>query len=692
VKSAHSHPAAPAARARRFAAAAAGAALACAAGLAHAGSNALKDLPVLASSNGVLDLLMIAKAEPATLLTPVVPQEAMVYEICPRPKDGSEDCPAEYDTPNLYGGTRLQLEQGDLLKIHLVNRLPPITDASHSVEVGMAWLALSPTNLHTHGLLVAPRYPTKANPTYGDNVFVLTLNPDNGVPPPDSEFHSDVRLGSTDYQIRIPATHPSGLFWFHPHVHGVSANQVTAGLSGTITIGKVSDYACKGTRCANFLAKVPERTMMLKDIQVLADGTIFSQTDPAFCDQHLHQKSPPQGGCDGAAGTEYEGGRYYVTLNGQQYPTINVNSPRGEIWRLTNASSNAIYNLQLSNAENKSGIVMQVLAIDGVAVQPRKGESREQLLQTGGAKFDPVPCPGVDTGAGAHADGAAVGMPLCVRRMVMMPAARVEVWVAYRDANGKLAAPPPGTSASLRTVGHATGEIGGAWTSIDIAKVNFSGAGPNAGDPRALDVAGDAHRLAEPTDLADELRKYNVSVGAETKCAPLAPGHTRRIYLGRAGETLAFGMGYEEEDENDNPVPGTVQEVVPFNPDRPTICVPLAAGNTPVHERWEIVNIGDEDHSFHMHQVRFSILARDTINGEIVPGTGDSGILHDSIPLRHGTGDCESIASYHAGACTAFIQVIDVPFAVAGDFVYHCHVLEHEDAGMMARIRVRPNP
>lgn len=25
-----------------------------------------------------------------------------------------------------------------------------------------------------------------------------------------------------------------------------------------------------------------------------------------------------------------------------------------------------------------------------------------------------------------------------------------------------------------------------------------------------------------------------------------------------------------------------------------------------------------------------------------------------------------------------------------GDFVYHCHILEHEDAGMMAIIRVKP--
>jgi hypothetical protein len=27
---------------------------------------------------------------------------------------------------------------------------------------------------------------------------------------------------------------------------------------------------------------------------------------------------------------------------------------------------------------------------------------------------------------------------------------------------------------------------------------------------------------------------------------------------------------------------------------------------------------------------------------------------------------------------------------IVGTFVYHCHVLEHEDGGMMGRIRVEP--
>jgi L-ascorbate oxidase len=36
--------------------------------------------------------------------------------------------------------------------------------------------------------------------------------------------------------------------------------------------------------------------------------------------------------------------------------------------------------------------------------------------------------------------------------------------------------------------------------------------------------------------------------------------------------------------------------------------------------------------------------------------------------------------------------MLDIPFAELGDFVYRCHILEHEDGGMMARIQVVPAP
>ena len=40
--------------------------------------------------------------------------------------------------------------------------------------------------------------------------------------------------------------------------------------------------------------------------------------------------------------------------------------------------------------------------------------------------------------------------------------------------------------------------------------------------------------------------------------------------------------------------------------------------------------------------------------------------------------------------CVPSRVVVRIPFAIVGDFVYHCHILGHEDAGMMAKISVVP--
>src|SRR5579883_2221135 len=175
-----------------------------------------------------LDILVVAKAAPVDSLSPFRPL-GWVYDICLNPHNGANDCPPKLSSANLYGGTRLQLWQGDTLKIHLVNKLPPITDADHAKEPGEAFLALNPTNLHTHGMLVSPHYPSPANPTWGDNVFVLTFNSANGNPAISPHLHATVEFDATDYEIKIPKHHPSGLFWFHPHAHGIALNQVSAG-------------------------------------------------------------------------------------------------------------------------------------------------------------------------------------------------------------------------------------------------------------------------------------------------------------------------------------------------------------------------------------------------------------------------------------------------------------------------------
>src|ERR1700752_3466388 len=100
------------------------------------------------------------------------------------------------------------MKPGDTPSVHLVNKLPMVTDSEHAAEPGMEYLKLNPTKLHTHGLIVSTHTPTAADPTYGDNIFVLTFNPANGQAVMPMQMASAMRYGSTDYSIQIPAAHP----------------------------------------------------------------------------------------------------------------------------------------------------------------------------------------------------------------------------------------------------------------------------------------------------------------------------------------------------------------------------------------------------------------------------------------------------------------------------------------------------
>ena len=87
---------------------------------------------VFASSNGVLDLLMIAQPQPVPSISYVPPDTGVpmnpigwVYQICPRSAAlPNNQCPSGAPTVSDYGGVRLALQKGDTLKIRLVNRLP----------------------------------------------------------------------------------------------------------------------------------------------------------------------------------------------------------------------------------------------------------------------------------------------------------------------------------------------------------------------------------------------------------------------------------------------------------------------------------------------------------------------------------------------------------------------------------------
>jgi L-ascorbate oxidase len=682
---------------------------------------------VLASSNGVLDLLMIARPKPVSTISfpspdgDILHPTGWIYEICPRPRSGNA-CPPGV-TVSDYGGVRLALQKGDVLKIRLVNQLPQLDPAkvTHNVDPGEANLFRNPTNLHTHGMIVQPRAATLNDQTFGDYVFVQVYNSANGMPIPQTTHqHGSNKMDYVDFRIDIPQNHPSGQFWFHPHIHGISLNQVSEGLSGIISVGEVSDYAHGDAMDTPFPA-ANVRHLILKDMQVSGGGTVQFVSGPAtmqpgevlnqehtdFCNQFPADASEVRhGSCQGvdqsaAGSSNYVGGQWYFTVNGRQYPTVNMTDPDGEVWRLTNASGSTSYDLQLIENASQKPMTMQLLAVDGVSVHLPQDTTMNTMVHLGGARFRVVACPPAP-GIGFHS------VPLCVSELVMMPSSRAEVFVTYRDpSSGAIVTPPTSASATFKMVGLTMGS-GDAWPAVDLAKVQFNQFGPRRHISYAMNIKGDALATMQPSGILDAKVPYASAAPLPDGCKALPQGHRRRIFFGFSDVTVnnTFGLGYEEIDAKGKPVPGTQLPVTRFDPATNIVCLPLAPGQKPVHETWELVQLSTENHNFHIHQTRFrSVDASAPSNSPLALAVNASvggGIIEDNLALGVATpnipdvmasqnGVC-TIDQWRNGQCTSNPVVVDIPFSQLGEFVYHCHILEHEDGGMMAKIKVVPSP
>ena len=118
-----------------------------------------------------------------------------------------------YTYDGVVPGYTWELAAGDTLTVDVINRLPRLTPAEHHLGMEMTrphdWTT---TNLHTHGLHVAPD-------GIADNIF-RTI-------PPGTHKH---------FEIPIPGDHQAGLFWYHPHHHGGVTQQVRAGMAGAIVV------------------------------------------------------------------------------------------------------------------------------------------------------------------------------------------------------------------------------------------------------------------------------------------------------------------------------------------------------------------------------------------------------------------------------------------------------------------------
>jgi FtsP/CotA-like multicopper oxidase with cupredoxin domain len=217
-------------------------------------------------------------------------------------------------------------------------------------------------------------------------------------------------------------------------------------------------------------------------------------------------------------------------------------------------------------------------------------------------------------------------------------------------------------------------------------RVEFIVTGPPAGVPgllvtRTVDTGlggeNDPNRMLATITASDAAREPRSTLVASP--APLPP--PARPWLGAVAPVRVRKLYFSEtlSDPNDPNSATTFYLTVdgqtpkPFDP---ASGIPDILAKQGEVEDWIIENRSTELHAFHIHQLHFMLVAwngvpinepflRDTIN---VPFHSAADLQFPSVRLRMDFRDPNTI----------------------GTFLYHCHLLEHEDGGMMGLIRVEP--
>jgi FtsP/CotA-like multicopper oxidase with cupredoxin domain len=539
--------------------------------------------------------------------------------------------------------------------------------------------------------------------------------------------------------------HPSGLFWFHPHPHGYSASQLTGGTSGLITVGHL-DYA---QLPAGF--PVPRhqnlRLMLIRDAQITPDGkdgySFNPSPNPGLCKSTPDETKPYTFWEDGTcASTDSQTpSRWVFTVNGVQSPRFerDVEPGDAEIWRIANGSPTVSYHLSVipksqvnANRADLARKEFVVLAKDGTAM-PASGIEKEILLMPGarveimltglGDTEYALVTEGLMTGAGADHWPRVVLATLKTKTMVTAvsksaqapeaPGPKMTLDQKLKALADQLHGPRLDRrlgSGLMRFLKPAQSmkPCDALW---GRERVIFFAKNPNTGATK--DLFGLITGIRNPGKPDPAQMTFFARKDTSTELANMTQADFKTVDAEarkKGGFVPAFG---------NFPEYGNV--CVKFDPE------------SEHPEIWVLENWSNEIHNFHMHQTRFVPLERradDTAYynfpcqssaypaegpcrtpADPVEGWGDELIAnffaghssmgaehqvsnlanaaHDSVPVPRGTKDCDG--SIGNPKCTPGRVSIRLDFnrrEHVGKFVFHCHILEHEDRGMMSIIEV----
>ena len=638
---------------------------------------------VLTSTDGVLEVRLTARQDQATLDTVATPVQNFLlfdYEVIRGTASNGQKSGG-----NLYPAPTLQVFPGERLIVHFENSLtgltirdyfiPQYTAKDQPVPLYPEQMTSSPINLHTHGAHISP----KGN---ADNVML----------------HIPSGMSNT-YTYDIPRNMPQGLYWYHCHLHGLTAAQVYEGLVGLLAVGRTDGNLPLVTD-----KRIPVRNMALQYNFVFDRAGGLAQLNNLTWPQWVSTIIPPKAG-------ELENGTYRPSLApvnfkqsklGTKYATVwyagplSINNHRGQLEFIPS-------NLQqFTAADTKAG--------SDVPANPSLPDYQRDVQFTVNGQFQPVikskagqteiwvlanvsdiayiDVQLTETATGRHPPIAIVGQDGNPYTAVHYPPT---------DNGTRLLIPPASRFAIAVTI-PAEGELilemperGGGAKTITAPGVLYT----NNGSDNPPAVLGNLSVLPSAISYADGFFLFPTQVLARATGAE--PGGVTTAFV--EGQSLG---AYTSFVDLANAAPdfkrqilisgGFLNNMASASDPKAFVYafdgsafpnVPLIQPRLNSVEEWRFINHNNDEHPIHVHVNDFQVI--EYFDPTIGLRTGPDKFAIDNAnapaPTMHGD---ESVIE--PGVLTIRTRFDEY----TGLYVMHCHRLNHEDNGLMALINVIP--
>ncbi|OBQ15505.1 MAG: hypothetical protein AN486_23015 [Anabaena sp. AL93] len=570
-------------------------------------------------------------------------------------------------TKTPYVGPTIEVKPGNTVQINLKNELPQ-SFSPRCQDLRQPGNENEPncnnhnrTNLHSHGLWISP-----------------TGNSDNvlSVIDPTVTFQ---------YEYNIPSDHPAGTFWYHPHLHGSTALQVASGLSGALIV--------RGDRLPSKNAN-GDIDILLNKADIKEQILLFQQIQYACLDENNKVKWDCQptetGEIESYKGlfspSSWTTSKRYTSINGQVLPTFTAESGKIERWRMIHGGVRNTINLEFRKLADGAPDLATYLKTGGI-----DGYKKEY-------------CPSTNKTLPYHIiadDGLTRSAAWETTLTTLQPGYRNDALVVFPEAGSYCVVDALAPASESVTREEEKSQLLGFVNVNGIPEIPV----PYIEDKEEYDIhsyltkrlVAAVDKLFDATyDLSIPSMKVQIKNDLENglKLTAFTPHPDVKDSEVNGYQELAFSIDFPNFQVSNKTVETSKPDDYKVY-DHKRVDRTLTLGKV---EEWTLQS-KVAGHPFHIHVNPFQIVkildpngkdvsrpdVKDDFSGAIDPEyRGLKGVWKDTIWVKTVTEDVNGVKTelpYKIFIRTRYERYI-------GDFVLHCHILDHEDQGMMQNVSI----